>query len=297
MGADVYRDRIVVGVDGSSGSRSALMWAVDECQIRRRTLLIVHAPDLADAPFVRSSGEPAIRALDGAGLRLLDAHSVAASTRQPGVPVTSLLSHSSPADALVDLSLDADMLVVGTRGHSGFTSTVLGSVSTRTAAHAHCPVVVVPQSPALRVAESPLPIVVGAANTPAGRLAFEFALAEAQRRNSAVIALMSATRDTDGPAESGAVLPTDLKRIGELYPDVRLVTSVVDAEPAEALLVAARNAQLVVLGCHHSDDRWSTRLGPVAATVLHQSPCPVVVVGARRHTASSPMRTQLVVTR
>jgi nucleotide-binding universal stress UspA family protein len=76
---------------------------------------------------------------------------------------------------------------------------------------------------------------------------------------------------------------------------VQLVTSVVDADPSEALLIAARTAQLVVLGCHHSDDRWSTRLGPVAATVLHQSPCPVVVVGARRHTPTSPMRTQLVV--
>jgi nucleotide-binding universal stress UspA family protein len=272
------------------------MWAVDECQIRGRTLLIVHAPDLADAPFVASSGEPTIRALDDAGLRLLDAHSVVASTRQPGVPVTSLLSHSGPADALVDLSLDADMLVVGTRGHNGFTSTVLGSVSTRTAAHAHCPVVVVPQSTALRIAGSSLPIVVGASNTPAGRLAFEFALAEGQRRSSVVIALMSTTQDTDRPADSGAVLPTDLQRIRGLYPEVQLVTSVVDADPSEALLIAARTAQLVVLGCHHSDDRWSTRLGPVAATVLHQSPCPVVVVGARRQTPTSPMRTHLVVT-
>jgi nucleotide-binding universal stress UspA family protein len=296
MGADVYRDRIVVGVDGSSGSRSALMWAVDECRLRGRTLLIVHAPDLADAPFVLSAGEPAIRALDDAALRLLDAYSVAASARQPGVPVTSLLSHSGPADALVDLSLDADMLVVGNRGHSGFTSTVLGSVSTRTAAHAHCPVVVVPQSPALRIAESALAIVVGVSDTPAGRLAFEFALAEAQRRSSAVIALMSPAQDTDRPTESGVALPTELQRIRELYPEVRLVTSLVDAEPAEALLVAARNAKLLVLGCHHSDDRWSTRLGPVAATVLHQSPCPVVVVGARRHTATSPTRSRLVVT-
>jgi nucleotide-binding universal stress UspA family protein len=273
-----------------------LMWAVDECRLRGRTLLIVHAPDLADAPFVLSAGEPAIRALDDAGLRLLDAYSVAASARQPGVPVTSLLSHSGPADALVDLSLDADMLVVGNRGHSGFTSTVLGSVSTRTAAHAHCPVVVVPQSPALRIAESALAIVVGVSDTPAGRLAFEFALAEAQRRSSAVIALMSPAQDTDRPTESGVALPTELQRIRELYPEVRLVTSLVDAEPAEALLVAARNAKLLVLGCHHSDDRWSTRLGPVAATVLHQSPCPVVVVGARRHTATSPTRSRLVVT-
>jgi nucleotide-binding universal stress UspA family protein len=156
--------------------------------------------------------------------------------------------------------------------------------------------VVVPQSPALRVAESALAIVVGVSDTPAGRLAFEFALAEAQRRSSAVIALMSPAQDTDRPTESGVALPTELQWIRELYPEVRLVTSLVDAEPAEALLVAARNAKLLVLGCHHGDDRWSTRLGPVAATVLHQSPCPVVVVGARRHTATSPTRSRLMVT-
>jgi nucleotide-binding universal stress UspA family protein len=83
---------------------------------------------------------------------------------------------------------------------------------------------------------------------------------------------MSAAQDTGGPAESGAVLPTDLQRVRELYPDVRLVTSVVDAEPAEALLVAARNAQLVVLGCHHSDDRWrlvSGRWPPVSFINRH----------------------------
>jgi len=53
-----------------------------------------------------------------------------------------------------------------------------------------------------------------------------------------------------------------------------------DGEPAEALLRAAQDAQLLVVGCHHSDDRWSTRLGPVPTSILHRSPCPVVVVGA-----------------
>jgi nucleotide-binding universal stress UspA family protein len=66
------------------------------------------------------------------------------------------------------------------------------------------------------------------------------------------------------------------------YPSARIEPALVTGEPADALLAAARDAVLVVVGCHHSDDRWSTRLGPVPSAILHRSPCPVVVVGERR---------------
>ncbi|HEU5268663.1 MAG TPA: universal stress protein, partial [Jatrophihabitans sp.] len=53
-------------------------------------------------------------------------------------------------------------------------------------------------------------------------------------------------------------------------------------EPAESLAVLARDAELLVLGCRHPDDHWPSRLGPVTATVLHHSPCPVAIVGIPR---------------
>jgi nucleotide-binding universal stress UspA family protein len=295
----VYRDRIVVGVDGSAGSRSALLWAADECQIRERLLLLVHAPAPSAARTVLAGGEPAIRALDEAGRRLLDAELIAASIRQPGVPVTSLLSHAGAADALIDLSAGADMLVVGTRGDSGFTSTMLGSVSTRAAAHSHCPVAVVPEALALRPESLLLPIIVGASSSAAGRLAFEFALAEAQHRGARVMTVCAAQvqdpTGADQAAGRGAprrqtlpALTPDLQQIHERYPDVVIEPRFVRAEPSEALLSCAHHAQLLVVGCHHSDDHWSTRLGPVASAVLHRSPCPVVVVGERRRATGSP---------
>jgi nucleotide-binding universal stress UspA family protein len=239
MGAIMTTQRIIVGVDGSVGARTAVEWAVDECRRRSCTLLVVHSPDARGG-----------YGYDPAAERLITAHAAAASARQPGVPVTTLLSHDPAAETLINLSADAELVVVGTRGDGGFVSTMLGSVSNRTAVHAHAPVAVIPER-VLPPANGTAPrVVVGASGGHAGRLAVAFAQREAQVR--------SAT----------------------------LQIVVADDEPAEALLQAADGAAVLVVGCHHSEDRWSTRLGPVPSSVLHRCPCPVVVVGAVHRSSS-----------
>src|SRR6266496_287884 len=145
LGEAVTSNRIVVGVDGSPGARSALLWAADECRVRRQMLLVVHAPDLADTVAVNHADEPAVRSLDEVGERMLSEHAAAASARQPSVVVTTLLGRTPAADALIGLSADSELIVVGTHGRGGIISSILGSVSYRVAAHAHCPVAVVPE--------------------------------------------------------------------------------------------------------------------------------------------------------
>jgi nucleotide-binding universal stress UspA family protein len=61
----------------------------------------------------------------------------------PPVRVQPRVKQGNAAKLLIDLSEDADMLVVGTRGHGGFADLLLGSVSQNVTAHAKCPVVVV----------------------------------------------------------------------------------------------------------------------------------------------------------
>src|SRR6266542_1079052 len=87
LGETVTSNRIVVGVDGSPGARSALLWAADECRVRRQMLLVVHAPDLADTVAVNPADEPAVRSLNEVGERMLSEHAAAASARQPRVVV------------------------------------------------------------------------------------------------------------------------------------------------------------------------------------------------------------------
>ncbi|MGI8879392.1 MAG: universal stress protein [Jatrophihabitans sp.] len=232
--------RIIVGVDGSPGAQAAVRWAADECRVRGCSLLVLHSLNSHDTYPV--AGEPAVRGYYVAAEQLLTRYASVASVRQPGVPVTTLFTREAPAETLIDLSASAVMIVVGTRGANAFTSTMLGSVSTCTATHALCPVAVVPEH--LPAAGGDRIVVVGKSDGPAGLLAMRFATEETRIHGATLRAVHA------------------------------------EADPAEALLLAAQDAQLLVLGCHHSEDRWSTRLGSVPTAVLHRCPCPVVVVGA-----------------
>ena len=69
--------------------------------------------------------------------------------------ITGRLVQGSPASALVEASRDAELVAVGSRGHGGFTGMMLGSVSTQTVHHAHCPVLVFREGTA--VSAQPLP--------------------------------------------------------------------------------------------------------------------------------------------
>jgi nucleotide-binding universal stress UspA family protein len=187
LGETVTSNRIVVGVDGSAGARSALLWAADECRVRRQMLLVVHAPDLADADAMA----PAIRSLDEIGERMLSEHAAAASARQPSVVVTTLLAHIPAADELIALSADSELVVVGTHGRGGIISSILGSVSCRVAAHAHCPVAVVPERRMPRRDVRPPRVVVGMSAATSGQVALEFAFDEAQRRGATLVAVQA----------------------------------------------------------------------------------------------------------
>ena len=59
------------------------------------------------------------------------------------VPVREIVRRGSAARELVQASQGAQLLVVGSRGHGGFSGLLLGSVSSACAEHAHCPVLVI----------------------------------------------------------------------------------------------------------------------------------------------------------
>ena len=142
--------RIVVGVDGSSSSRAALRWAIRQARFTGSTVDAVIAwqiPMMLQnynwAPiYVEESRDFAKDAR-----RRIDA--VLSEEIEPADSqlVRSRVVHGHPAQVLLDAAADADLLVVGSRGHGSFTEALLGSVSQHCVHHAHCPVLIMHGDP------------------------------------------------------------------------------------------------------------------------------------------------------
>jgi nucleotide-binding universal stress UspA family protein len=139
---------IVVGVDHSDGAKAALGFALEEARLRGATLRVVHAWQFGS---IGATGfEGALPAVGGeldefrrAAAAELDAIVAEAAAGADGVEIEKRIDQGAAAAVLVDESRHADLLVVGSRGHGGFASLLLGSVSQQCAHHAACPVVIV----------------------------------------------------------------------------------------------------------------------------------------------------------
>ncbi len=140
------RPVIVVGIDGSDGSLAALRWALHEADLRQLSVEGVNGWLVPEAmlPGAALGGGSAMQASQESAQTVLDEAAQLAAREAPGVTFTALLIAKSPAEAMVARSHDAELLVVGRRGHGGFLGVLLGSVANQVAHHASCPVVLMP---------------------------------------------------------------------------------------------------------------------------------------------------------
>jgi nucleotide-binding universal stress UspA family protein len=139
--AQPSRKRVVVGVDGSEQSKLALSWAA---RIARATgaeidaVIACHDPANASLGYMFPEWSPEA----DAAKCLEEAVDAVFHDRRPG-GMRRLVRHGRAAKVLLDESQGATMLILGSRGHGGFTGLLLGSVSATCAEHATCPVLVV----------------------------------------------------------------------------------------------------------------------------------------------------------
>jgi nucleotide-binding universal stress UspA family protein len=144
---------IVVGLDGSKSSRAALDWALAEARLRGSSIRAVHAWSI---PAIGSSEAPwtLVGTGDYADLDPVELKQAAGDALErelgeahggaPGdVVIERELIDAPAADGILDSSKDAELIVIGTRGHGTLASLVLGSVSHAVIQRATCPVVVV----------------------------------------------------------------------------------------------------------------------------------------------------------
>jgi nucleotide-binding universal stress UspA family protein len=137
--------RIVAGVDGSASSLAALGWAVRQAELTGATVEAViawHYPVLpvpvGPAPAAVINAAEFEKAADKTVAEAI--HAVAGSGSH--VQVSAQVREGNAAQVLIDAAAGADLLVVGSRGHGGFTEALLGSVSQHCVHHAPCPVVI-----------------------------------------------------------------------------------------------------------------------------------------------------------
>jgi nucleotide-binding universal stress UspA family protein len=134
--------RVVVGVDGSECGQQALRWAlqyVADVGGHVTAVTAWHYP-----PGTTSAGgiAPNTPNPERAAHRVLS-EAVASAQPDGASGIEQVVVHGHAAAVLIERSREADLLVVGTRGHGGFTGMLLGSVSAHCVHHAHCPVLVV----------------------------------------------------------------------------------------------------------------------------------------------------------
>jgi nucleotide-binding universal stress UspA family protein len=134
---------VMVGVDGSRGSRKALTWAAAEAAGHDAELVVLSVWERPVPPAVGSVPTGDLPDWSQEATESLVRIITEELGETPAVQAQARVKHGRPAEVLIEESAGVDLLVVGTRGHGGFAGLLLGSVSQHVAAYAQCPVTVV----------------------------------------------------------------------------------------------------------------------------------------------------------
>ncbi|MFE9699918.1 universal stress protein [Streptomyces sp. NPDC006270] len=279
---------VIAAVDGSTHSRQALDWATQEAARRGLPLLIVHV-----RPLTRQVDEETGRR--EAEALLADAVRRSALIA-PELRPSTLAPLDFPSAALVSLSRDASMVVVGSRGLGGFRSLMIGSNSLATASMASCPVVVVQddrpeEDDQAREAEAFTDIVAGVAADESSEAVLEFAFATAASRPGARLRIVHGWTMFSSMLSGGPFLDREeaagsaARTLAELtsgwhakYPQVELVREPVNGSAARTLVTASATAALTVIGRRRGGESLGLGLSPVAQTAVTHALGPVAVV-------------------
>ena len=231
-----------------------------------------------------------------------------ARIRDKGVPVTSSLETGDPAGVLVDLSDEAALTVVGTRGGGGFADRLLGTVSSALPAHAHCPAIVVPRHTEGSDYTPVRRIVVGVDGSDSARKALRWAVHEADVWDAELTAIAAVPMASGAGALAWLPAAVDREQVLadvrsgldravadaiEGHPKVVVRRHALDGNAAELMAEFSTAVDLVVVGSRGRGGFSGLLLGSVSQGVLSHASCPVMVVPARtKDEASAGGRSQ-----
>jgi nucleotide-binding universal stress UspA family protein len=291
---------VVAGVDGSAESLAAAAWAAREAERRDRPLHLVHAWNWH--PRQEEIANAAQRHLARRALRQAEEH---VRAECPDVRITDEQMEGPAVAALLKATDQADVMVLGSRGLSGFTGFLVGSVALGVVAKATRPVVLVRADE--QAADEHLPAADASASTDTGYRdvvlavdldeacdeVIEFAFEAARLRGARLRAVhawhaagpvglgsgdIGLVQDTWQGEEWLGFLQAVLQVWHDKYPDVEVLATVVEDKPTTALVRASTGASLLVVGHRLAERPVGPRTGPVTHAAIHHVGCPVAVV-------------------
>ena len=275
---------IVVGFRDSERGPAVLRWSAERARRTGQPVTMLHAlPDPSLVLPVAAGGTP-YENLVVQARQLMDNQERRTGEEYPDVRFTSIIHCGEIVDALLGMSEDAALVVVGADRIDSRTGDYLGSVGHQVALGSDCAVVVLPGQQQSAHTGGSGGVVVGVDGSPVSRAALRVAAREAAGSDQALTVVTSSggkqTTD-DGAASEPASVELD-GLAGELqasYPKLR-ISRVIDQEraPDEALRHHGAGASLVVMGRHGRGARPGIRLGSVTHKLLLDPQDPVMVI-------------------
>ena len=261
---------IVVATDGSDHAHRAVRWAAQQAAAERRRLTVFSSD--ADAAADVAAAQELVKEL------------------APEVDVQVLTSQSDPRETLLEMSREAYLIVLGSRGRGAVKSLLLGSVSKAVSSAAECPVVVCrPSGDRERTG-----VIVGADGTPESRPVIEFAYRQASLRRQpltvlhcywdAAAAVAQYHRSRQEPynapdlAVMEAMLSESVAGFEEIYPDVAVTLDMKHGLVDAALSERGDTCDLIVVGRHPMNSLSRMVTGSIATSVVERSRTNVAVV-------------------
>jgi len=267
------KKQILAALDGSRAGSHVADWAAARADALGLALNLIHVvpPDWAfRLPHDRTLAMD--RAKD-----LLTSEAARLSKVLPSLEIKSTQLSGEPAETIAALSAEADMVVVGTDRGPGTEGQGYGSVSFQIALTSNSPVAVVPDI----AAANRRGVVVGVDGSPDSLRAMEVAAAEASRLREELVLVHASGPGprfpTEGFTTNSDVMGDSVRWVKERNPALNVREKLdLDRSPGDALVAAAKDAQLLVMGCR---GRGGLRvlLGSVAQHVLLNVQSPTIL--------------------
>ncbi|NLG55105.1 MAG: universal stress protein [Rhodococcus sp.] len=286
---------IVVAVDGSESSSTAVVWAAKAAAataLPLKIVTVVHVPAFYySEPYLAASFREELEAT--AKARLASAAVLAQQSVEGPIEIITERHEGKVSRVLIELSESAHFVAAGPRGHGELTGLLVGSVTSSLASHAQCPVAVVRGRTLDGAPPSEGPIVVGVDGSECSHAAVEVAFAHASAVGAPLVAVNvwsdvsvqpSLGATPEDPLWSSiqeaeeAVLSESLAGFQERYPDVVVERVVARDRPVRVLSDYAEAAQLIVVGSRGRGGFKGMLLGSTSNALLHSADCPVLIV-------------------